>query len=130
MADARELVAWSFLIPVVRDSDRKPHAAIEWKFFQDELFRLSGGLQGPEEVLYYRKKDTVPGAWLPADSDSPVEDLCRRYTVVLEAGREDELRTFLRRVGNSFDQRVIYLEKSAVSVEFLAIEAADGFLEG
>ena len=40
----------------------------------------------------------------------------------------DELRALLRRAGNSFDQRVMYLEVGGYA-EFLEVRPEDGFLE-
>jgi hypothetical protein len=57
-----------------------------------------------------------------------VEDLSRRYTVAIPEERLDELRTLLRRAGNSFDQRAIYLEVAGYA-ELLEVGPEDGFLE-
>ena len=99
----------TFLIPVVRDSDRRPHAPVVWRLLQDALLRTFGALTGPEPVLYYRKPDAVPGAWRPEEGEAPVEDLSRRYTVAVPADRVDDLRALLRRAGNSFDHRGMHL---------------------
>jgi len=40
----------------------------------------------------------------------------------------DELRALLRKAGNSFDQRVMYLEVRRYA-EFLEVRPEDGFLE-
>jgi hypothetical protein len=58
----------------------------------------------------------------------PVEDLSRKYAVAIPAGRVDELRALLRRAGNSFDQRVMYLEVAGYA-ELLEVQPEDGFLE-
>lgn len=118
----------TFLIPVVRDSDRRPHAPVVWRLLQDALVRTFGALTGPEPVLYYRKPDAVPGAWRPEEGEAPVEDLSRRYTVAVPADRVDELRALLRRAGNSFDQRVMYLEVGGYA-EFVEVRLEDGFLD-
>lgn len=54
-----------FLIPVVRDSDRKPHAPILWRLLQDAILQTFGAVAGPETVVYYRSRGAVPGAWSP-----------------------------------------------------------------
>ncbi len=69
----------TFLIPVVRDSDRRLHPPLVWRLLQDALLRSFGALTGPEPVLYYRKPDAVPGAWRPEEGEEPVEDLSRKY---------------------------------------------------
>ena len=117
-----------FLVPVVRDSDRKPHPPILWRLLQDALVKMFEGLGGPETVLYYRTPDPVPGSWSPGQGEEPVEDLSRKYTVALPAERVDELRALLRRAGNSFDQRVMYLEVAGYA-ELLEVRPENGFLE-
>jgi hypothetical protein len=116
-----------FLIPLVRDSDRKLHSPVLWRLLQDALIERFGAVTGPETVLYYRRAEPVPGAWSPAEGEAPVEDLSRRYTVALPLDRIDELRTLLRQVGNSFDQRVMYLEVAGYA-ELLDVRPEDGFL--
>jgi hypothetical protein len=47
--------------------------------------------------------------------------------VAVPAERVDELRALLRRAGNSFDQRAIYLEVAGYA-ELLNVTPDDGFL--
>jgi len=117
-----------FLVPVVRDSDRKPHPPISWRLLQDALVRTFGAITGPETVLYYRNPAAIQGVWSPGEGQEPVEDLSRKYTVAVPADRVDELRALLRRAGNSFDQRVMYREVAGYA-ELLEVRAEDGFLE-
>jgi len=117
-----------FLVPVVRDSDRKPHPSILWRRLQDVLVRLFEGIGGPETVLYYRTLDPVAGSWSAGQGSDPVEERSRKYTVAVPRERVDELRALLRRAGNSFDQRVMYLEVAGYA-ELLEIGPEDGFLE-
>jgi hypothetical protein len=117
-----------FLVPVVRDSDRKPHPPVLWRVLQDTLIRRFGAVTGPESVLYYRKTEPVPGMWFPGEGEEPVEDLSRKYTVAITARQVNELRALLRRAGNSFDQRVMYLEVAGYA-ELLEVRPEDGFLE-
>lgn len=128
MAKEPRRPACVFLVPVVRDSDRKPHPPISWRLLQDALVRTFGAVTGPETVLYYRNPTAVPGAWSPGEGQEPVADLSRKYTIAVPADRVDELRALLRRAGNSFDQRVMYLEVAGYA-EFLEVRAEDGFLE-
>jgi hypothetical protein len=117
-----------FLVPVVRDSDRKPHPPVLWRSLQDTLVGRFGAVTGPEVVLYYRHPRPIPGMWSPGESLELVEDLSWRYTVAVAADQVDELRAVLRRVGNSFDQQVIYVEVAGYA-ELLEVRAEDGFLE-
>lgn len=117
-----------FLIPVVRDSDRKPHPPVLWRQLQDALLGIFGAMTGPETVVYYRTAEPVPGAWSPGAGEEPVEDQSRRYSVAIPDDQLDELRGLLRRAGNSFDQRVMYLEVAGYA-ELLEVRPEDGFLE-
>ena len=117
-----------FLVPVVRDSDRKAHPPILWRLLQDALVRTFGAVTGPETVFYYRNPVAVAGAWSPGEGQEAVEDLSRKYTVAVPADRLDELRALLRRAGNSFDQRVMYLEVAGYA-ELLEVQPEEGFLE-
>jgi hypothetical protein len=117
-----------FLIPVVRDSDRKPHPPVLWRLLQDALLNAFGAVTGPETVLYYRNPVAVPGAWSPGAGQEPVEDLSRKYTVAVPEDRLDEIRSLLRRAGNTFDQRVMYLEVAGYA-ELLQVRPEDGFLD-
>lgn len=85
-------------------------------------------MTGPETVLYYRSCEAVPGAWSPGEGQAPVVDQSRKYTVAIPADQVDNLRDLLRRAGNSFDQRVIYLEVAGYA-ELLEVRPEDGFLE-
>ena len=58
----------------------------------------------------------------------PVKDRSRRYTIAVPVDRVDDLRSLLRRAGNSFDQRVMYLEVAGFA-ELLVVSPEDGFLE-
>jgi hypothetical protein len=82
---------------------------------------------GPETVLFYRIPVPVAGTWSPDASLDPVEDESRRYTVAIPAERVSDLRDFLRKAGNTFDQRVIYLDVAGYA-ELLEVRPDDGFL--
>jgi hypothetical protein len=99
-----------------------------WRLLQDVLVTTFGALTGPETVAYYRSPAPVPGAWSPGPGQEPVEDLSRKYTVAVPPNRVDELRAILRRAGNSFDQRIMYLEVAGYA-ELLEVRPEDGFLE-
>ena len=76
----------------------------------------------------YRNPVAVPGAWSPGAGQEPVEDLSRKYTVAVPEDRLDEIRSLLRRAGNTFDQRVMYLEVAGYA-ELLQVRPEDGFLD-
>jgi len=117
-----------FLVPIVRDSDRQPHQPILWDMLRDALLRAFRAVTGPETVICYRDTNVVPGAWSPGESKAPIEDLNRRYTVAIPATQMEDLRALLRRVGNSFDQQVMYLEVAG-HAELLEVLPTHGFLE-
>lgn len=99
-----------------------------WRGPEDALIGRFGALSGPEIVVCYRSLQPVPGAWSPSEGEEPVEDLSLRYSVAIPMDQVTELRALLRRAGNSFDQRVIYLEVAGY-VEFLEVRSEDGFLK-
>jgi hypothetical protein len=127
-ARARRRPVCVFLVPLVRDSDRRSHPPILWRLLEDALIELFEGLGGPETVLFYKRPEPVSGLWSPELGETPVEDRSRKYTVAVDAGRVEELRALLRRAGNSFDQRVMYLEVAGYA-ELLDVRPQDGFLE-
>lgn len=128
MAEETRRPVCAFLVPIVRDSDRKPHPPVLWRLLQDALLARFGAVTGPDTVLYYRTPGPLPGAWSPGEGEAPVEDLSRKYAVAIPAAQVDDLRALLRRVGNSFDQRVMYLEVAGYA-ELLEVRPEDGFLE-
>ena len=117
-----------FLVPVVRDGNRKPHQPILWRMLQDALVQTFGSVTGPETVIGYRSRVAVRGVWSPDGGEDLVEDLSRRYTIAIPAERVPALKELLRRAGNSFDQRVMYLEVAGYA-ELLEVRPEDGFLD-
>jgi len=118
------LVECTFLIPILRDSEpRRPHAPLAWKTFEDALRRTSpSGHQGPETV--FRVAELVPGEYLDDGPRRRTADENRRYIVALPKERVRDLRAFLRKAANTFDQRTIYLSIRG-KVEFVK-RAANG----
>jgi len=116
----------TFLVPLVRDSDRQPHPPVLWRLLQDALLDAFAGLSGPETVMYVGR-EAVEGAWFPGIDEAPVEDQSRKYTVAIPEEQVDELRALLRRAGNSFDQRAMYLEVAGYA-ECLEVQSEDGYL--
>ena len=90
--------------------------------------RLFEGFTGPETVLYYRHREAGRGLWSPAEGEMPVEDLSRKYVAAVPVERIEDLRALVRRIGNSFDQRAMYLEVAGYA-ELLTVRPEDGFLE-
>jgi hypothetical protein len=86
-------------VPLVRDSDRRPHGPRHWKALEDALYRHFDGFTGPEGPVLgnYRNR-----------SGKRVTDQSRRYTIALPLCRVEALRSLLRQVANTFDQECIY----------------------
>jgi hypothetical protein len=121
------LVECSFLLPVVRDSDRAPHPPIVWRLLQEAVrTTFPQGHSGPE--LLYRDVETVPGEYIEDPTQTIVRDASRRYTVAISRSKLDDLRRLLRRAANTFDQKAIYLSVAG-EVEFVIPSPEDGMLE-
>jgi hypothetical protein len=85
------LVECSFLLPIVRDSDRAPHPPIVWRLLQDAIrtaFPL--GHSGPE--LLYKDVETVPGEYVEDATQRIVRDESRRYIIAIARSQLDDLR--------------------------------------
>jgi hypothetical protein len=106
------------MVPLVRDSDRRPHPRWLWKALVDALFDEFGGYTGPE--------GPIPGGYTNR-SGRRVTDESFRYTVSLPSRRVADLRQLLTRVANSFDQECIYLVVG-VEAELVDADAASGDL--
>ena len=120
------LLECSFLIPIVRDSDRAPHPPIVWRSLQDAIrAAFPRGHSGPE--LIYKDVETVPGEYVEEATLRIVGDVSRRYTVVIPRAKLDDLRDLLRRVANTFDQKAIYLSVAG-EVEFVTPRSKDEML--
>src|SRR5687768_3258944 len=125
-ADGGEgLLECAFLVPLVRDSDRKPHRPLCWNLLEDASYEKFGGRQGPEELgsrrvwpdRVYRSVRPVPGEYR-SQTGSRVRDESRRYIVAVERRRVSELRRLLEQAANTFDQEAIYLSVRG-EVEFV-----------
>ena len=76
------LVECSFLLPIVRDSDRAPHPPIVWRLLQDAIrAAFPQGHSGAE--LLYKEVETVPGECVEDATKTVVRDESRRYTVAI-----------------------------------------------
>jgi hypothetical protein len=124
---ADRLPLCEFLIPVARDSDRKPHPPVVWRLLEEELQRTFGGHTGPRRVMGFMSIELVPGSWTPAGTEERISDESRLYSVIVAENRVDELRSLLRRAANSFDQRTMLLIVAGIG-EYLDARPEDGFL--
>lgn len=118
----------SFLIPVLRDSDRQPHQPVTWRQLEDALIGEFGGRTGPGRVIAFKSAELLPGSWVPEGAEGPIEDESVRYWVSVPEDRIDALRNLLRKAANTFDQQSIYLSVAA-HVEYVQPTPDDGFLE-
>src|ERR1700752_4072048 len=110
-------VQCEFFLPVVRNSDKKPHQPVAWNLLVNDIRRLfPAGHSGPE--TFYRGDALVPGEYEESPRLPPVKDVSRRYILAIPGKRVHELRRLLRMAANTFDQRAIYLSVAG-KVEFV-----------
>src|SRR5215813_5358828 len=101
-------VQCEFFIPIVRNSDKKPHQPIAWSLLVTEIRRaFPAGHSGPE--IFYRGDTLVPGEYEEHPGTPPIQDTSRRYLLALPEKRVDDLRQLLRKAAQTFDQLAIYL---------------------
>lgn len=91
-----------FLIPLVRNSDKRLHIVTLWSCLRDELYTLAGGWSGPQRVIALI--EAVPGGWRDPATGRCSEDESRKYTVLVPASEFGALSELLVRAANSFDQ--------------------------
>ncbi len=119
-----KLAECSFLIPMVRDSDRKPHPIETWWAFQEELRTAwPEGHTGPEWA--YRDVRPISGEYRDSGTGRVVRDVSRRFTLAVPESRVGALRSILADAARRFDQKAIYLSVAGV-VEFV-VPAGVGF---
>jgi hypothetical protein len=119
-------VQCEFFIPIVRDSDRRPHQPVAWDLLVNEIRRVfPAGHTGPE--TFYRGDALVPGEYEANPEAPPVTDISRRYILAIPEGTVNELRQLLRRAAHTFDQQALYLSVAG-HVEFVTPTEADGYL--
>lgn len=111
------LIECSFLIPVVRDSNRAPHPRSAWRALGKALMAaFPEGHTGPE--VAYRDVRPVKGEYADFVTGRIVRDLSRRYTVAVPIVKLHALRRMLSRTATTFDQKAIYLSVAG-RVEFV-----------
>lgn len=111
------LLECKFLIPVVRDSDRKTHGPLAWRLLQDNIGReFPKGHTGPE--VFYKAVDLVPGEYKGKKSGKDVNDMNRQYIVAISEDKVDVLRGLLCKAAVTFKQETIYLSVAG-KVEFV-----------
>jgi hypothetical protein len=115
-----------FFIPIVRNSDKKPHQPIAWNLLVTEIRRVfPAGHSGPE--TFYRGDALIPGEYQEGSETPPIQDTSRRYILAIPEARVGDLRMLLRMAAHTFDQQAIYL-CVAGRVEFVIPADGDGFL--
>jgi hypothetical protein len=97
-----------FLIPLVRNSDQKPHVGTLWGSLRDEVYAVAGGWSGPKKVVaVIEDVALVPGGWRDPATEKCSEDESRKYTVLIAKSQVGKLSEVLVRAANSFDQEEI-----------------------
>ncbi len=112
--EQESLVECSFLIPVLRNTNRAPHEPITWREFQNELQRMSKDFSGPQthRIVPFMEVETVPGQC------AGVPDESRKYFLAVPKNRLKDIRSFLEAQLTRFDQESIYLAVAG-AVEFI-----------
>ena len=106
------------------------HVATLWGLLREEVYQVAGGWSGPKKVIaVIEDVEDVPGGWRDPATGKCSEDESRKYTVMIERKKVDELREVLARVANSFDQDDILF---VVQGEDRSVkrEPGKGFLKG
>jgi hypothetical protein len=120
------LVQCEFLVPIVRNSDKKPHQPSAWNALGNEIRRaFPAGHSGPE--TFYRGDSLVPGEFVDEPNTPAIQDISRRYLLAIPEAKVDDLRLLLRKAANTFDQKAMYLAVKGY-VEFVTATEADGYL--
>ncbi|MCX6348109.1 MAG: hypothetical protein NTV79_01195 [Candidatus Aureabacteria bacterium] len=120
------IVQCEFFIPIVRNSDRRPHQSISWILFADTIRKMfPAGHSGPE--TFYRGDTLLPGEYEGAPGTPPIKDESRRYILAIPESKVNDLRILLSKTANTFDQESIYLSVAGY-VEFIAPTQKDGYL--
>src|SRR5437773_4742760 len=83
-------VQCEFFIPIVRDSDKKPHQPVAWNLLVNEIRRVfPAGHSGPE--TFYRGDRLVPGEYEAAPGSPPIRQ-CQGPAPQTRKGPSDACR--------------------------------------
>jgi len=118
-----------FVIPLVRNSDRRPHDVALWGLLREEVYEVAGGVSGPRRVIaLIEDVEPLPGSWRDLATGKPVEDESRKYTVIVAREKLDELRAIMERAANSFDQDEVLFVVQGVD-QSVKRDPSKGFLK-
>jgi hypothetical protein len=122
----QRLVQCEFFVPIVRNSDKKPHQPSAWNALGNAIRRVfPTGHSGPE--TFYRGDSLVPGEYEDVPGIPPINDISRRYLLAIPEAKVDDLRALLRKAANTFDQLAMYLSVKG-DVEMVPAKEEDGYL--
>src|SRR5436309_2506688 len=111
-------VQCGFFIPIVCNSDKRPHQPVAWDLLVNEIRRVfPAGHSGPE--TFYRGDALVPGEYEEGPGTPPIKDSSRRYILAIPESKVNDLRHLLKMAAHTFDQLAIYLSIAGM-VEFVA----------
>jgi len=92
------MIEYRILIPVLRDSDRKPHGVVAWKRFEEYLVSLFNG---------FTERQSVRGQWRSDESGRIIDDMSVEYA--FSTCVESKLSLVIAYVKREFDQQAIYI---------------------
>lgn len=126
-AQAKARIETWFVIPTVRDSDKKKHRATLWGLLRAELYEVAGADSWKWVIL--EELAPTKGSWKNPKTGKPVRDKSRKYTVVVLREKAEEIREVLFRAANSFDQQEILFMVLGVD-RSVKRDPKKGFLKG
>ncbi|MBI4617687.1 MAG: hypothetical protein HY720_29010 [Planctomycetes bacterium] len=119
-----------FVIPIRRNSEPKDqHVAMLWGLLRNEVYKAAGGWTGPECTRVIRDLELLPGGWVNPATGKPQDDESRKYTVLVEESKVNDLAQVLARATNSFDQLAILFVVQGEGRNVLQ-DLEKGYLEG
>lgn len=100
---------YTFLIPTVRDSSKKPHSPQAWKWLESTLVNTFDG---------FSVGGFVRGQW--RGSDGICEDSSKRFSVATDSGSGwKALVAILQECKLQFDQQAIYVVQTGQNTKFV-----------